>query len=73
MSFYSKKRIAKNWVSRGSNCPHNSEYFNIPFTMKELRHALQHTKNSSPGEDTIFAEMVKNLPSNVQEALLKNL
>ena len=50
---------------------HNSEYYNIPFTMKELRHALQHTKNSSPGEDTIFAEMVKKLPSNAQEALLK--
>ena len=28
-------------------------------------------KNSSPGEDTIFADMVKKLPSIAQEALLK--
>ena len=39
--------------------------------MQELRHAFQHTKNSSPSEDTIFADMVKKLPSNAQEALLK--
>ena len=39
--------------------------------MKELRHALRHEKNSSPGEDTIFADMVKKLSSNAQETLLK--
>ena len=32
----------------------NSEYYNVPFTMQELRHAFLHTKNSSPGEGTIF-------------------
>ena len=48
---------------------HNSEYYNIPFTMQELRHALHHTKNSSPGEDTIFTDMVKKLPSNAHETL----
>ena len=31
----------------------------------------KHAKNSSPSEDTIFAEMVKQLPSNAQEAILK--
>ena len=39
--------------------------------MQKLRHVLQHTKNSIPGEDTIFADMVKNLLSNSQETLLK--
>ena len=34
------------------------EYYNILFTIQELRHAVQYTKNSSPGEDTIFSEMV---------------
>ena len=37
----------------------NSDYYNVPFTMQELRHALQHIKSSCPGEDTIFADMVK--------------
>ena len=49
----------------------NSEDYYVPFTMQEPRHALQHTKNSSPGEDTIFAEMLKKLKSNAQETLLK--
>ena len=39
--------------------------------MQEVRHALQHTKNSILGENTVFADMVKQLPSIAQETLLK--
>ena len=37
----------------------DSECYNVLFTMQELKHAFKNTKKSSPGEDTIFADMVK--------------
>ena len=39
--------------------------------MQKLKQALQNTKKSSLGEDTIFADIEKRLPPNAQEALLK--
>ena len=47
-----------------------SEYYNVPFTIQELRHALLHTKNDSLGEDN-FADIVKQLPFDAQKDLLK--
>ena len=38
---------------------YNSEYYNVPFSVQEQRHALQHSKNSNPGKDTIYADIVK--------------
>ena len=39
--------------------------------MRELKYALENTNNSSPGEDSIRAEMIKRLPIKTQELLLK--
>ena len=49
----------------------NNEYYNQPFKMKELKFALSKTSNSSPGEDSIQADMIKKLPSQTLELLLK--
>ena len=38
----------------------SSACYNVPLSMQELRYALQHTKNNSPDEDTIFAVIVIN-------------
>ena len=40
----------------------NSEYYNIPFSGKELSFALSKTNNNSPGEDLIQVDLIKRLP-----------
>ena len=47
------------WLTMKKNMNNNLEYYNVPFTMQELRLTLQHTKTSSLGEGTIFADVVK--------------
>ena len=49
----------------------NREYYNEPLTMEELMNALENTKNTAPGKDKINFEMLKNLPLNAKEYLLK--
>ena len=39
----------------------NSEYYNMPFTVKEMMEALADTSNTAPGEDDIVYEMLKHL------------
>ena len=56
-------------------CPNftsdNTEYYNRLFSLKELQYAISRSKNTSPGEDTIQADMIKMLPSKTLELLLK--
>ena len=49
----------------------NSKYINVYFTMQKLKNVLQHFKNYSPSKNKNFAGMVKQLPSNAQQVILK--
>ena len=40
----------------------NTEPYNMPFTMKELEHAISLSSPTSPGEDEILYSMISNLP-----------
>ena len=40
----------------------NSESYNLPFTMKELDHAISLSSPTSPGEDEILYSMIFHLP-----------
>ena len=46
------------------------EYYNIDFTMSELRNSLQDLKRSSPGSDNIHNEMLKRIPETTLTFLL---
>jgi ribonuclease HI len=48
----------------------NKEYYNSLFSIHELEMALQNTKNSAPGPDGIFYQMIKRLPTNAKEYVL---
>lgn len=49
----------------------NSESYNHPFSLEELKYTLQHNiKNSSPGPDEIHPFMIKHLPDSAKEQLL---
>ena len=48
----------------------NSEPYNAAFTFSELLNSLVATKNTAPGPDGIYYQMLKNLPRHVQEHLL---
>ena len=37
----------------------NSEYYNVPFQMRELNLSLEKTRNTSPGEDSINVSHLK--------------
>ena len=50
--------------SAASNC------VDVPFTMSELKRAISSRKSSSPGQDSVCYEMLKNLPRNALERLL---
>ena len=49
------------------------EPYNAKFTMREFRDALNHSEESSPGEDTILYSMLKHLPDGAKKFLLKVL
>lgn len=55
--------------------PHsnNTESFNIPFSMEEMENAISKSSPTSPGEDEIRYEMVKNLPECSKIFLLDTL
>ena len=48
----------------------NSEDYNAPFSLKELRSALSLTRATAPGEDTIHYTMLKHLPDKVLRMFL---
>ena len=47
------------------------EYYNTPLTQEELQHALDNSRNTAPGKDLINFEMIKQLPINAKEYLMK--
>ena len=47
--------------------------YNKSFTMEELNMAISNMNDSSPGPDNIHNKMIKNLPPNLRDHLLKNL
>ena len=49
-----------------------SLYYNVPFTMSELNHALKSCRSSAPGADQIHFDMIKNLGPLSKEFLLKH-
>ena len=49
----------------------NSQPYNVKFTLRELSDALSSTKTSAPGEDNILYEMLKHLPDDAKNFLLK--
>lgn len=53
--------------------PSYEEHYNQIITMEEFQYALRKTKNTSPGPDKIYAQMIKNMPENAHEYLLKLL
>jgi hypothetical protein len=48
----------------------NREDYNEEFSIAELKHALSHTRNSSPGPDGIYYQMLKAMPENGKMFLL---
>ena len=52
------------------NCAQNPSY-NSPFTNTELKSMLQSAKNTTPGPDEVHYLMLKNLPDNAQDHLLR--
>ena len=48
-----------------------NEYYNEPFTLDELTHALSKSSSSAPGHDTIPYEFIKNLSKHSKEKLLE--
>jgi ribonuclease HI len=48
----------------------NLEYYNVPFSVRELQDALDGSHNTSPGYDEISYEMLKQLPPVGWELLL---
>ena len=51
--------------------PDSSEAYNEKFSLCELKDALSSTEDSSPGEDGILYAMIRQLPSEAKEFLLK--
>jgi ribonuclease HI len=49
----------------------NKECYNSLFSIHELEMALRKSKNSAPGPDRIFYQMIKMLPDNAKEHVLK--
>lgn len=49
----------------------DKEAYNEAFSLEELKDALSSTKPTSPGEDRILYEMLKHLPEDAKEFLLK--
>ena len=49
----------------------NNEYYNVPFSIDEFQIAIRRTKNTAPGPDGIFYQMIKNLNDNTKRFLLK--
>jgi ribonuclease HI len=49
----------------------NQEIYNRDFTIYELENALSKTKNTSPGPDGIYYQMISNMPDNARQYLLK--
>ena len=72
----SKNNYTTDFINRDNsiNFPNfssqNTEYYNQPFQLREFNDALSNTKNTSPGEDSIKAEMIKRLPNQTIKLLL---
>ena len=52
---------------------HNTEAYNLPFSMDEMINALSSSSLTAPGEDDIRYEMISHLPQNTMEFLLETL
>ena len=50
----------------------SNKYYNDNISIDELESAINRTKNTSPGPDLIFYQMLKFLPDNAKAYLLKN-
>ena len=49
----------------------NSEDYNAPFSLIDITHALQKTKNSATGPDDVHYELLKHLPHSTLNILLR--
>ena len=49
----------------------NTEAFNLPFSMEEMRNALSGSSLTAPGEDGVRYEMISHLPPETQGFLLE--
>lgn len=63
-----KTRCEQNPLDFSSN---NVEPYNEPFSLSELKFALSKTSNTSPGPDEITNKMLKTIPMEAAEHLLK--
>lgn len=66
--FLSKKRLEE--ANKINFPPTNTQDYNLPFKINELKSALSTTKNTSPGNDQIHYLMIKHLPENALLYLL---
>ena len=62
-----KQQTESNQLNFDSN---NGEYYNAPFTDTELHYHLSRLKNTSPGPDCIYYDMMKYLPPQAKTYLL---
>ena len=46
-------------------------YYNKPFTVKDLNSVLSKTKDTSPGEDGVTYQMIRNMPDHAKEHLVQ--
>lgn len=53
------------------NIPHDDSAYNQNYSIVELEDALESTKGSSPGPDEIHYDMIKYLPQDCKQLLLK--
>ena len=49
----------------------NVEDYNLPLTEEELHNALANSKNTAPGKDQINFEMIREMPTNAKQYMLK--
>ena len=48
-----------------------TETYNRPFTCQEMQRSLSRSRNTVPGEDGVYYQMLKNIPQHAMEYLCK--
>ena len=71
---YSQEFIQYKTIKEGNVIvfpPDDGRFYNKPFTIRELEHAIKNTTSTSPGPDDIHYDMLKNLPLEQELNLLR--